>query len=165
MTPIQAVGLGVRLFVIWCALYFGRAAPAYYLQARRFDDAAASVIAALMALVVVAVLAWLWFFPRTVARSLLPPGDSLALGALPEDRWLAVGCSLLGLWVLTDTLPGLLRQLYLLYHAQRTQVTLQDAPAALVYYLAELAVGAWLLLGARGVQTLWRRVRSRAADA
>lgn len=161
MSPIQATALGVRLFVIWAALYFGRAVPGYYLQIRGADDASDALIVAI-GVVIFALLAFLWLFPRTVARTLLPPGDALSLGEMPEDRWLAVGCALLGLWILAEALPGIVQQLYVLYYAARAQFSPPGAGiASLVYCGIEALIGAWLLLGAAGLRKLWQWMRDR----
>ena len=162
MSPIQATALGVRLFVIWAALYFGRAVPGYYLQLRGAEDASDALVVVAIGVVIFALLAFLWLFPRTVARTLLPPGDALTLGEMPEDRWLAVGCSLLGLWILAEALPGIVQQLYVLYHAARAQFSPPGVGVSgLVYYGVEALIGAWLLLGAAGVRKLRQWVRDR----
>jgi hypothetical protein len=165
MSPIQATALGVRLFVVWAALYFGRGAPAYYLQFRRDGDTVAGLISLAVLAVVLVVLAFLWLFPRSVARTLLPPGDHVRLDALPEDRWLAIGCALLGLWVVADAVPGIVQQLYAAWYASRAHVgETAGFVSDILYYVAELLVALWLLFGSRGFARMWHRVRAREPD-
>jgi hypothetical protein len=71
MSSVQTVALGVRLFAIWLAIYCSRWAPYFYRQARETDDVGMILIfIGAAALAILAVL-FLWFFPRTVARSSL----------------------------------------------------------------------------------------------
>lgn len=163
MSPIQAVAVAVRLFALWFAIFFGRTAPGYYIQIRDFDDTLASAIGIAVVLLALAFVVFLWFFPRTVARAILPAADPVLASRPSEEAWFRVGCGLLGLWLLTGALPGVARHVFLLYYAQRTQMSLPESSAGtLVYYGTEIAVAAWLLLGGAGVLRLWQWARNRA---
>jgi hypothetical protein len=127
---------------------------------RCLDDAAASAVAIGVTVLGVLFVLFLWFFPRTVARTLLPEQDSTPIANSSPDAWFAVGCALLGLWVLTEAVPALVRNIYVLFYAQRARLpTPEGWDAGVVYYLGELAIGVWLLLGAAGARKLvgWAR--------
>jgi hypothetical protein len=164
MSPIQMVALAVRLFAIWLGLYSARAAPALYIETQKLDDPIAMGIVIAVALVIFAVVLLLWFFPRTVARSILPSTSEPAVQNTSPDTWLALGCSLLGLWLLAEMFPGLVRFIFVWYYSQRTKLDMPDnVTSGAVYYIAEFAVGVWLLLGASGARKLFWWVRNAGA--
>ena len=157
MSLIQATALAVRLFAIWLAIYWARWVPYLYSQARESERVAASVTVAIVIALGVAFVLALWFFPRTVARTLLPREGTLAPVNSPPASWFAVGCALLGLWVFTSAVPGLVQDGYLLVYVQRNNMPLpENWGSGVIYYVVELGVGVWLLLGAAGVRkVLW----------
>jgi hypothetical protein len=160
MSPIQAVALGVRLFAIWLAIYMARWMPYLYKDLRRFDDETATAIAVAMSVLIILIVVFLWFFPRTVALRLLPGRETPPTTSVSPDMWFAVGCALLGLWVLTNAIPALVQNTFLLFYAQRNQMSRPEGwDAAILYYLVELVIGVWLLLGASGARRLvwWAR--------
>jgi hypothetical protein len=165
MSPLQMLALGVRLFAVWLGLYFARTTPALYLETQKLDDPIASGIAIAVALVVLAVVLLLWFFPRTVARGLLPSTTQPTVERVSPDTWLALGCCLLGLWLLAEMFPGLVRFIFVWYYSQRTKLEMADNfVSGSVYYMAQAAVGIWLLLGARGARKLFWWVRNAGAQ-
>jgi len=159
MSPIQAVGVGVRLFAIWLAIHCAGWTPSLYTWARDSDDPSTGVlVAAIVALCVGAVL-FLWFFPRTVARSLLPAGDAVTSSIDPEALF-AVGCTLLGLWQVTEALPALMRNLLALASVQRANMSVPEGwGAGTVYNVIKLAIAVWLMFGASGLRSIlgWAR--------
>jgi len=160
VSPIQVAALAIRLFAIWLAIYWARWIPYLYSEARKPDDAAGLVVAVGVTLLTVFLVIFLWFFPRTVARTLLPAGESASRPPVSPDLWFAIGCALLGLWVLTDAIPSLVQNVFALFYAQRAQMPRPDGwDAAFLYYLAEVTIGVWLLLGASGARRLfwWAR--------
>jgi hypothetical protein len=160
MSPIQAVALGVRLFAIWLAIVVLRWMPYLYKDVRRFDDETATVIGVVSVILIALFLVFLWFFPRAVALRLLPGREIPPINNVPPEMWFAVGCALLGLWVLTNAIPALFQNAYVLFYAQRNQMSRPEGwDAAILYYLCELVIGVWLLLGASGARKLvwWAR--------
>src|SRR5215472_12810508 len=106
MAPYQIVATALRLFAIWLVVDAVRTVPGFIRELRRYDDGAALAISLGVAGLVIAVVLVLWFFPRTVARILVPGiATSEPVASSPND-WFAVGCSLIGLWLLTVTIPG-----------------------------------------------------------
>jgi hypothetical protein len=162
MSPHQALSVAVRLFVIWLVIYVVRTAPTFVLQAKRYDDEAALFLGIGVLIVILLVLLAMWFFSRTLARIMLPGEGKPASSPLSPDQWFEVGCSLIGLWVLTNAVPGLIRYLIMVYLDKRDPATIPlgaDWHASAIYYLVELGLGLWLLVGGRGMQQLIRRVR------
>lgn len=75
----------------------------------------------------------LWFFPR----------------------WIAVGVSLIGLWLMTDALAALMRNLLLMYlFRSGTAMDMSGLRGGLLYYALESIVGVALLFGANGIKRL-----------
>jgi hypothetical protein len=160
VTPIQTTAVAVRLFAIWLAIYWARWIPYLYTQARETGDMLESVTLVLVTALGFAFVLTLWFFPRTIARGLLPRESTSPPIDFPPTSWFAVGCTLLGLWVLTSAAPGLVQNGFLFLYAQRNDIALpQNWRGTVIYYVVESGVGVWLLLGAAGVQKVvwWAR--------
>jgi hypothetical protein len=164
MSPTQAVALAVRLFAVWLAIYWALWVPYLYGLVRDSENVAESAGAIGVLVLAILFVLFLWFFPRTVARTLLPEHDSTPITTASPAAWFAVGCALLGLWVLTEALPGLARNVYVLIYAQRNGASAPGWDAGLVYRLVELAIGFWLLLGAAGVRKLLKWAHDTALE-
>ena len=163
MTPLQTAALGVRLFAIWLAVYCARWAPYLFGEARASREFDLTVVIVLAALLSIAAVLFLWFFPRSVARAILPAGDppQMQTSSSP-DAWLAIGCALVGLWVLSEAIPALVQAIWGYAYIQRGNLPVPDEwSARLVYALVEAAVGVWLVLGARGMRKVLRWARNR----
>lgn len=165
MTCKQFVALGVRLFCIWLAIYILRGVPAYWItisQQQASTGTAATVVIAAMAFFAVIVLL-LWLFPLTVARKLLPHSaldESFALP--PHEQIERAGFCLMGLWLLTRAIPGLVFEAFvfdLYVHSSPAMELRPENYAGLAEHVIELALAAWLLFGARGLRGLlvWAR--------
>ena len=160
MSAHQTIAVAVRLFAIWLAIYFGRMVPSFYRETLSADDSAAGFAAIVIALLAVVLILFLWFFPRTVARGLLDAKNLSPADAGTPDTWLAVGCALIGIWLIVPALARIIYNLSVVYMAQRNSaVDTSDLHFAWTYYLVEIAFGAWLVLGARGARRLfwWAR--------
>lgn len=160
MSPHQTLAVAVRLFAIWLAIYFARTAPAFYRETLRVDDSAGSVGVILVSTLMVVVVLFLWFFPRTVAKGLLDAKSLPAAEPASPDTWFAVGCALIGIWLIVPALASVIYRLSVLYLAQRdTSLDVSEWRFTWIYYFSEIAIGVWLLLGARGARKLfwWAR--------
>jgi hypothetical protein len=120
MSPHQTVAVAVRLFAAWLAVYVAREVLSFYLESSRHDDPHTLLIALSVSLVAAIVVLALWYFPQTVARKLLTSSAQEPALATPPDTWLAMGCALIGLWLLTTSLPALVRDLLILYVSRTT---------------------------------------------
>lgn len=161
MTPHQTIAVAVRLFAIWLAVTLISNLVTFSSQFNWQDYPnklfATAVIVVLLALVAAA----LWFFPLTVARRLLPaasPESPAATLPASPDTWLAMGCSLLGLWVMTAALPSLVRESIILISAD-SFTSISEIRHWLIYHLGQAIIGVWLALGAKGFRGLfwWAR--------
>jgi hypothetical protein len=163
MSPQQIVAVGARLLAALLVAHLPRELNQFYwLIATGVDATSASLLVfAAFALVFEVLLALaLWFFPLTIARNLLPesPSEPPAAAAASPDIWLGMGCALIGLWLLTTSVPALLLNVYVLVGAGNLATTpvRHDVVHNVVYHSAEVAIALWLILGARGFRELFR---------
>jgi hypothetical protein len=160
MTPHQVIAVVVRLFAIWVVIYVARTAPAFYHQLTSVNDTGAVITTVVISVVTILLVLLLWFFPRTVARSLLDAKVVAREEPASADTWFAVGCALIGLWLIVPALSSVIYKLSVLYLAQRdSEIDTTNLGLDLVYFGVEIAFGIWLLLGARGARKLfwWAR--------
>jgi hypothetical protein len=107
MTPQQLVGLGVRLVAVWFAISSIRylsSVPLYLVATNEVAERVYQAYIVAAAYLIAALL--LWFFPLTIAHKLIPRtqyNDTLRIQYEPAAH---VGCALVGLWLLTKSLPG-----------------------------------------------------------
>jgi hypothetical protein len=164
MTNAQVVALGVRLFSIWLALYLVRHVPAMWsLNTQQFPDSGAAAAVVIVSFILIAVAVSLWFFPLTVARKLIPKATLDQPTPLPIDQLQSAGFCLLGLWVLTEAVPRSVYITFIVYHSTRPNAMVALEPhnyAAIAQTVIELAVGLWLLFGARGLLRVIRWART-----
>jgi hypothetical protein len=67
-----------------------------------------SILAALFVLA-------LWFFPKSIARGLLPLASDAPAKPSGPELWFAAGAGLIGVWLAASALPGLARNLFVMY--------------------------------------------------
>lgn len=164
MTSRQFVALGVRLFCIWLAIYIMTAMASFWVavsQQPQHGNAATVVLGIITVFALLVIL--LWLFPLTVARKLLPRSAQDQLVALPPHEQIErAGFCLMGLWLLTHAVPGLVFDVVVtrLYHADGTLELRPQDYAAIAEHLVELAIALWLLFGARGLRGLLTWARS-----
>lgn len=164
MTNKQCVALGVRLFCVWLAIYILRDVPALWMFSHdaMHDSSAATGIIIYVA-ILIAILVALWLFPLTITRNLLPhSAQEQAATLAPIEQMQRVGFCLLGLWLLTQAIPGLAFEAVLFHEYAAPGTTLELRPqdyATLAQRLAELALAIWLLFGARGLLGAIRKAR------
>jgi hypothetical protein len=159
MTPHQALAVVVRLFAIWLALAAARELIGVYVAGRERGDAyVLPVVAAVSILAALFVLA-LWFFPKSIARGLLPLASDAPAKPSGPELWFAAGAGLIGVWLAASALPGLARNLFVMYLFRAESVDRSGLVPGIVYLLVQLAVAAALILGANGIRRLvwWAR--------
>jgi hypothetical protein len=159
MTPHQALALAVRLFAVWYALVITREFVAFFASWRPQDDPqtvalviGASVFSAL-------ILAVLWFFPRSIARGLLPLSSDAPAQPSSQEAWFTLGTTLLGLWIVASAIPAILRNLTVMYLFQSERMDMSGLRSGLLYYGIELLIGLCLVFGAAGIRRFiwWAR--------
>lgn len=167
MTNAQIVGLGVRLFSIWLALYIFRHMPNLWsINSRDFNDPTAATVIVVVAVVMILCVLLLWMFPLTVARKLIPRTMLDQPTALPIDQVQSTGFCLLGLWVLASAIPNVFMWAVMVYQSSRPQSLLSLESrnyASMIYTLIEFSIGIWLLFGARGLLGVLRWARTAGA--
>jgi hypothetical protein len=104
-------------------------------------------------------VAALWLFPRIIAGKLLSRDNAKPEPSTSPELWLAMGCALLGLWLLTSALPTLIFDTYALLRLNPGDDR-ANVPQSVVYYVVEVAIGLWLVFGARGFRRLFRWART-----
>ena len=162
MTPHQSIAVGIRLFAVWLAIYFLRDAPGYYRGFKNMDEQFAIISMVVFLILVAIFFLVLWFFPITISKGVLPKEVAAAPDPISTDRWFAVGGGLIGLWLLTEAIPALVRYaLIALFSRRLPDAIVADANLYLntIYYLVQLFLSIWLLLGAKGLRTLLLKVR------
>src|ERR1700728_825743 len=100
MTPHETIAVAVRLFAIWLLIWLIPSVLGFYAQFLKHDDPSKLLIAVVVTIVAAGLLLVLWFFPQTIARGLLRTSISESTPGTSADMWLAMGCALIGLWVL-----------------------------------------------------------------
>lgn len=158
MSPHQAVAVAVRLFAVWLSFYVLNALGSFLLA--RPIDAVHIWIGVGVGLVATAIILGLWLFPRTLAGALLSKPVAEAEPSASPDLWLAMGCALLGLWIiLSSALPAFVRDALAIHEALSEHDELGSVKYWLFYNAAEVAIAMWLILGAKGFREVFWRAR------
>jgi hypothetical protein len=154
MSPHQTIAVAVRLFAVWLAAYALQTASATFLDARVATKGL--VVAGIIGILTLLVALLLWFFPLTTAKKLLPgPAANFAPGETP-DTWLAMGCALIGLWLLASAIPHVVRDALYLYSSNSSYDDSVEFKHWLAYRFVEIVVAVWLIVGTRGfVKVFW----------
>ncbi len=164
MSPHQTIAVAIRLFAIWLAVYLLRTAPEFFLQAQEDGEQLALVIPVGISILSVLLLAILWLFPRSIAKGLLSGSGEPTASSYSPDRWFAVGCSLLGLWLMTQAIPGLLRYLIIYFLSRRmgpdTFLISSNWHAGAIYYLIECSIGMWLFFCNNSLRRFFVRLQN-----
>jgi hypothetical protein len=159
MSPHQIIAVAVRLFSVWLAVTALLNIPYYYLNAggQSSSDAIWFFWPIVLPLILIAV--GLWHFPLTIADKLLSSPESKVIEEASPDLWLSMGCALIGLFFIATTVPSLLVGLL-----QNRETLLSHLAGNFQYWLANellrLAIGVWLVTGAKGFRKLFWWVRS-----
>ena len=164
MTPHQTLAVAVRLFAIVFALYIVRELLAFYVSSRERDDPYALVIVATISVLAVLFLVVLWFFPRTIARGLLPLSSDSPAQPSPPDIWFATGSSLIGLCLMAFAVPALARNSLVMYVFRSESVDMSGLRSGLLYYSIQFVLGVALLFGANSLRKIFLWARNVGSD-
>jgi hypothetical protein len=156
MSPYQVVAVALRLVAVWLGIYALRTVVSLAFL-RRSETPGLGVAVAFLALTGLLALA-LWFFPRSIAGKLISPDAANTEASATPDLWLAMGCALLGLWILTAAFPSLVLDTYALVYIGPGADGF-ELKRSVLYYLSEIVIGLWLVFGAKGFRKLfwWAR--------
>ncbi|MFY2763699.1 hypothetical protein [Arenimonas sp. MALMAid1274] len=160
MSREDYVAIGVRLFAVFVGIKTLLAIPASVQVLVQGDSmdwawAHASVLS-----LTVALCAFLWFFPLTIARKLLPVmKEPRSEATIDASVGMSLGLTLLGVWFLAQGLMDLLYWLTLLVRTnyvvraqQYDHVWQPDQIASMAATAFELVIGAVLILGSSGIR-------------
>lgn len=163
MTPHQSLAVGVRLFAIWYAFVVAREMLLFYSSGQGQSDPYWVGVMAMACVIAIAFLIVLWFFPRSIARGLLPLTADAPVQPSSPETWFTAGCALIGLWIAATSVAPIARNLIVLYLFRSESADRTGLYSGLLYYCIQLAVGAWLIFGARGIRTFiwWARNAGR----
>ena len=159
MSPHQTIAVAVRLFAVWLMLETLRDAVAFL---KPPGDLPLTAIAAAILFVSVGALivALLWLFPQTIARKLLSSSAAEPVPTASPDTWMAMGCALIGLWILSYALPALIRDtLIWSFYTSNSGGLPGELLIRLLDLAARVLIALWLIFGANGFRRLfwWAR--------
>ncbi len=152
MTPHQTIAVALRLVAIWLGIGVLRSLPSFYITGS--PDAPGRAYALVLATLTAVLAVVVWCFPLTIAKRLLKREAVDVPAAASPDTWLAMGCALIGLWMLSTTLPKLFFDFLVLNYSSGTEDTSQYW-RWVIYNLLEVGVATWLVFGARGFRRLF----------
>jgi hypothetical protein len=155
MLPYQVVAVTVRLFAISLGLSALNALPIVTIEQASQGPHPPSFVYSLFLMLAL----FLWMFPHSVARKLVPGIPEPAAETTAADTWLAIGCAVIGLWLVSRALPGLLRDLYVLNGVDR-DVDSHEVKSWALFNFIQLVIAAWLAFGGAGFRKLFWTARN-----
>jgi hypothetical protein len=158
MTPHQMLIVAVRLFAIFVLLgSLGQIALSF--STYRALGEATYFVWVWLALQL-AVSAWLWLFPATIAAKLLRPGSVPAQAPTAFSEWRDLCFIAIGMFILCRAIPDLVYWLILAAAIEPgAELTLEQNANGFVTLL-EVVIGIGLMLGATGIAAAIERLRS-----
>jgi hypothetical protein len=139
----------------------------FFTMPRPLDDTQALVVVVGGSVIASAILLMLWFFPKSIARGLLPAAADTPTQTMSYQMWFSLGTALLGLWFVASSITPILRNLSVMYVLRPELITAEDLRSlrvGLFYHVAEMVLGLCLLFGATGISKLLWRIRHAGAD-
>ena len=165
------VAVAARLFAVYIAFQVVLQLPVGAQTLSQDQDMVWAGLYVLALLVSLALCAFLWFFPLTIARKLSPvmkePRSDQAINA---SVGLSLGLTLIGIWFLAEGTIGAVYWLALIVRTKQhvEQLDFEWSPeqlASMASTVFEVAVGACLVLGSTGLRQLIHRLRYAGNDA
>jgi hypothetical protein len=153
VTPQQIVAVALRLFAIWMGIQALEYVVWFLVEVSGSRSPGYVVYTAFTAVLTLVIFLVLWFSPRTIAGKLLPSQQEQLQPSATADTWLAIGCTLIGLWTLTRTIPKLFEDLLIVSSNEGHDNALSFL---LLYDAVQLGIAVWLVLGGKGVGKIFR---------
>jgi hypothetical protein len=159
MSPQQIVAVMARLLAVWLVIHLPGQAYEIVFTSSPNADTSMRVFAVVGFVVELLVCLGLWLFPLLVARNLLRSSSEERPPPSSSDAWLGMGCALIGLWLLATSLPALVIDVFVLGSAINASGDISSLRQNVVYYVIEVGIAAWLILGAVGFRRVfwWAR--------
>jgi hypothetical protein len=158
MTPHQGIAVALRVFAIWLALTTMRSVSGTFFGSR--VDHEGLIAAGVIAFLTFMVALLLWFFPLTISKKLLSSPAATPAPTETPDTWLAMGCALIGLWLLASAIPSMVRDALFVYSSSLQDDELGGYQRWLVYRFVEVALALWLIAGTRGIIKVFSWLRN-----
>jgi hypothetical protein len=167
MTPHQILIVAIRLVaILWFFHAVGHTASILsFVPSARFDESSLPLVWWSLALFELIACAFLWLFPATIARRLLPGRDAPASAPAPVLlEWQTMAVIVIGIWALSQALPDAIYWVTffgLSYSDGRSLAYLTAGNEAdLMALIAKIVVALWLVFGAKGFAAFLFRVRT-----
>jgi hypothetical protein len=158
------VAVAARLFSLYLLFLIVRSIPTVLQMISQPNGGGWTAMYAAVLAAFLAFTAFLWFFPLTIARKLLPVmREPRSEGALDSSTALSVGITLIGLWFLGNAVTDLSYWLALIIRVAQTAPEgfewSHEQIANMVSTAFELAIALFLVLGSSGFKQLIYRYR------
>jgi hypothetical protein len=165
MSREDVIAVAVRIFAIFLLVSVVRTLPGAIALIDQVEPKPSLALVALVSVLGLALCAWLWFFPLTVARKLLPAmREPRSETAMDGSVALTVGLTLLGIWVLSHALPDAIYWVTLFLLSRRIDAGhidwQNDQIANILATAGQLALALWLIFGSAGIKRLILRFRN-----
>jgi len=165
MSPYQIIAVMVRLFAVWLAIHLPGQLYAFYFEGTKIDQPYTGLITVGILLAALVIILGLWFFPMSIARKLLSAPALEEASPTTPDTWLSMGCALIGLYLLTEYLPSLIRDSLFLLSSETLAGDFSALRNSIIYLACMVVIAVWLILGARGFTKVFRWARYAGLDA
>jgi hypothetical protein len=160
MTPQQTLTVLIRLLILWVGIWFIRAFLPVTINSaitlfEHHSESRNSPAFAVTWLVMFAMCICLWRFSHRVADWLLRGTSNNQSVNATANTWFILGCSLLGLWLLSNSIPTTVLELTLVIWSP------PSANTAMLMHVAsdliQITVGLLLLLGTKPILSVVTR--------
>ena len=164
MSREDFVAVASRLFAIYLLYTTVRGIPAAIQMLSQPEGMSWFALYAFLLVALLPFVAFLWFFPLTVARKLLPVmREPRSESALDSSTALSVGITLIGLWFLASAMSDATYWAALVVRVAQTAPPgfewSQEQMASMVATGVELAIALSLVLGSTGIKNVIYRYR------
>ncbi|MFC5571575.1 hypothetical protein ACFPN1_16085 [Lysobacter yangpyeongensis] len=164
MSREDFIAVASRLFAIYLLYITIRSTPAALQMLSQPDGMGWSALYTALLTGLLLFIGFLWFFPLTIARKLLPVmREPRSETALDSSTALSVGITLIGLWFLASAIADASYWIALLIRVAQTDAIgfewSQEQIANMVATVVQLAFALVLVLGSSGIKRLIHRYR------
>lgn len=164
MSREDLIAVATRLFAVFLLITVARFIPSAVALLDQNADGPSPVLAGLVLVSGLAACGVLWLFPLSIARKLLPAmREPRSETAMSGPVALAVGLTLLGMWLLASALPDAFywASLFLLTRDMDPALEIwgHESTASVATTAVELALAVWLIFGSSGIRRLILRYR------
>jgi hypothetical protein len=169
MSREDAISVAVRVFAIFLLVTVVRTIPWTLALIDQVEPKPSLVLVWLLSGLSLALCAYLWFFPLTVARKLLPAmREPRSETAMNGSVALTVGLTLLGVWVLAYALPDAIYWVTLFLLSRQIDAGpiewQHEQIANMIATAGQLALAVWLIFRSSGIKRLILRFRNGPAE-